>query len=147
MGFSQWVHENWVDLLQSIGIIASLVFHQTDTKRDRTRDKVSNRIIFTQRHAEIWNEQASNPKLQRIKKVEVNLVETPVTPEEELFFCEVLHHFASTFYASERNAYEQPPALADDIRSFFKLPISKAVWEHAKRYQEPSLVAFVEMYF
>jgi hypothetical protein len=35
-------------------------------------------------------------------------------------------------------------AFKDDVRSFFKLPIPRFVWEHTKQGRDPLFVRFVE---
>jgi hypothetical protein len=43
MEASQWVGEHWFDLVQSVGIIASLLFSAYTTRKDKRARRIGNR--------------------------------------------------------------------------------------------------------
>jgi hypothetical protein len=51
----------------------------------------------------------------------------------------------ATYQALKSDLAIKPEALSEDIRSFFLLPIPKAVWEKTKMFQNEDFVKFVEM--
>jgi hypothetical protein len=143
MGFFHWVEENWFELLQTAAIVGGFV----TIHRDKRKQQVENLIQFTEQHRELWRLHDSDSDLWRVKKDSIDLGALPVTPREENFVRDVINHLRSTFFASERGAYIQPSALPDDIRSFFTLPIPKAVWKKAKVFHDADFVVFVEKQF
>ena len=140
MGFFLWIKTNWVDLFQTAAILGGFLA----IFRDKRKECVQNLIRFTERHDELWSRQRSDPKLARVTEKHLDLAKKPVSPDEEQFVFEVLNHFRSTVFASERGVYIQPSALPDDIRLFFGQPIPLAVWQKSKAFYDSDFVAFVE---
>jgi hypothetical protein len=62
MGFFHWLQENWLDLFQTAAIVGGFVA----MGRDRRKEKVQNRIYFTERHGELSRREVYDPKLSRI---------------------------------------------------------------------------------
>src|SRR5437016_878648 len=130
MGVLQWAEHNWFELLQTAAIVGSFI----TIRRDKRKEQVQNLIRFTEQHRELWQRHDSESDLRRIRKESVNLVDFPVTEREENFVRDIINHFRSTVFASDRRLYIQPAALPEDIQSFFALPIPNAVWEKNKRF-------------
>jgi hypothetical protein len=145
MGFLEWASHNWFSLLQSAGIIGSLLFTglalQTEAKERRT----SHTLTITQAHRELWTNIYKRPELSRVLDPQADLARKPVTHEEEMFVLLLVVHLNTALEVLKPGIGGQPDeALRQDIRWFFSLPVAKAVWEQAKVRQEPGFVRFVE---
>ena len=66
MGFSGWFADNWFVLLQSAGIIASLVFTFHSLRSQTKASRVSNLLAITESHREFWSELLHRPELKRV---------------------------------------------------------------------------------
>lgn len=140
MGLLAWLQNFWFELIQSAASGAELLTR----RRERIYQRVTNRIIFTQHHREVWTRYASEPALHRIKAPIADLTLTPISLKEHQFVTDVIHHLAACFHASENGVFKMPEAISNDIKTFFALPIPRAVWEMNKTFQDRKFIAFVE---
>jgi hypothetical protein len=140
MEFLHWLRENWFDLFQTAAIVGGFVA----IHRDKTKERVQNRIHFTERHAELSRQQHLDPRLARLQRMDIDLTKAPLTKHEEYHVQEQIHHLAATHFAAKNGVFTLASALPEDIRSYFQLPIPLAVWKKAKRFHEPDFVEFVE---
>lgn len=139
-----WIATHWLDLLQSVGIVASLLFSQLSFRADAAARKVSNTFIVTAHHREIWSQIFRHPELVRVLQKKVDLEKEAVTAAEEAFVLTLIHHLSATVEAIDAGALAAPEGLRKDVRSFFSLPIPKEVWDRRKGIQDKRFVAFVE---
>ena len=144
MGVLLWFGTNWFDILQSIGIVAGLLFTGAALRLDEKTRRITNLIEITKEHREIWSELYSRPELARISEASVNLTQTTITPEEELFVSLLILHLNSAYHAMKAGVYMKPDGLREDVQKFFSRPIARAVWEKTKALQDADLVRFVE---
>ena len=141
----QWLAENWLNLIQSVGIIGGCLFTAAAMKADRKSRQVGNLISITAQNRDIWSEFYARPALARVIDESVDLAKTPVTPAEQLFVQQLILHLAATWRAMEEGEFMHLQGLEADIKSFFSLPIPKFVWKTAKQYQDKDFVEFVDM--
>lgn len=80
----------------------------------------------------------------RVLQADIDLVQDPIKPEEELFIRLLILHFESTFKASRQGEYRQPEKLAQDVAQFFSLPLPSVVWTKIRTFQDHDFVLFVE---
>src|SRR5258705_3071489 len=146
MAFSQWLTRNWFTLLQSIGIVASLVFNATALRADTKSRRVTNLIAITTHHREIWAELYDRPELARVLELDPDLKNEPVTREEEIFTRTLILHLNGAYHAIKDGMLVEPDGLGRDIQSFFALPIPGIIWEELKPLQDIDFVQFVERY-
>ena len=85
MGFPGWFQNNGFMLLQSIGIIGSLLLATASFRSDSKDRRVSNLIGITNNHREIWTQLRDRPALARILEENPNLKDRPVSRDEEQF--------------------------------------------------------------
>lgn len=145
MGIFTWLGDQWFVLLQSVGIIASLLLTTLSLRDDLKTRRVSNLITMTQHHHKLWSMLFTQPELMRILNPSVDLHRTTVTKEEELFVGMVILLLNCSFQAMKMDSLVKPEGLNQDVHSFFSLPIPKAVWGMTKRFQDQEFVRFVEM--
>jgi hypothetical protein len=144
MGFFFWFSENWFILLQSLAIIAGLLFTAFSFRLDAKTRRVSNLLEITKQHREIWTELYQRPELARISQKDVDLKIKPLTPEEELFIGFLILHLNSSYHAIKDGVFTKPEGLRKDIQQFFARPMAKMVWEKMKPFQDEDFVRFVE---
>ena len=144
MEIYHWMDNHGFDLLEAVGIIASLTFTAAAFHRDDRSRRVTNLLTLTQSHREVWKEQLHDPQLKRILDPKANLSREPVTRDEEIFVTMVIQHLNIVFHAMRHELTINPEGLRRDVWQFFSLPIPKAVWEKGKVLQNDDFVAYVE---
>ena len=139
-----WITENWFVLLQSAGIIGSLLFTAVSLKRNTATQKVETWFRITSHHRDLWMEILERPELARIRETESRLKVYPLTEPERRFVQLLIHQLAATYVAIQAGVISEPAGLRNDIAQFFSFPVPKAVWDQAKQFQESQFVGFVE---
>ena len=142
--FRDWLTNNWFSLLQSLGIIGGLLFTAISIRRDTAGRRASDLLSLSERHQELWAELYRRPELTRIRNREVDLIAAPLTSAEQDFLRLVLVHFYTGFLLARKGALLQMRALKADVRTFFSLPLPRAVWKDARNEMDPKFVDFVE---
>jgi len=137
----KWFVDNWFEIVQTIGIIAGLVYTAHALNTAKKSQKVSNLFLITQYHREIWKTLLENPNLSRV--LEPNLTNITISQEENIFVTFLILHLSAAFQAIKIEAITPIEGLALDIQTFFSLPIPRKVWEDQKKYQNQDFVKFV----
>ena len=81
MGFLQWAAQNWFTVLQSAGIIGSLLFTAASLRLDAKARHVGNLMAITKNHREIWGELYQRPELARVIDAGADLEQKPMSDE------------------------------------------------------------------
>jgi hypothetical protein len=144
MGFFDWLGQNWLDFLQTAGIIGGLVFTAKTVRDDARERRITNLLFLTKNHREVWSNVLYRPDLERILDEAVDLKQRPLTTGEHLFVMLVIQHLHSAFKAMKDRLVIKPELVARDVGAFFALPIPNAVWKHVKGLQDDDFAAFVE---
>jgi hypothetical protein len=144
MEIHHWINDHGFDLLESVGIIASLVFSTIALFRDDRSRRVENFLTLISSHRDIWKETIREPALKRLFLSEVDLDQTPITAEEEVFVTIVFQQINATFYAMQNGLTINLEGLRQDIRQFFANPIPRDVWIRLKPLQNRLFAAFVD---
>lgn len=139
-----WVSQHGYDLLEAIGIMASLLFTAASFRKDDQSRKISNLLALTAEHRDIWTALYQRPELARVLNAKVDLARQPVTNDEALFITFLLLHLSATFRGMKAGMFVTHQALAKDIRWFLSLPIPNVVWQQSKALLETDFVAYVE---
>jgi hypothetical protein len=140
----RWIADNWVNILNAVGVVGGLFFTATSIRSGAKTQRVANLLTVTSNHRQIWNEFSSRPELARILDASVDLTKQPVTQDEAEFVNSVILHLASVFYAMKDGIVVKLKGLRQDVCAFFSLPIPQAVWEKSKVFQNDDFVKFVE---
>jgi len=143
MAVLPWLVSNWFDLLQSIGIVAGLLFTGVSLKTDAQVRRVQNLLKVTEQHRDLWSRLYDEPELRRVIEEHPDLNGKPVTYEEELFVLSVVLHLNSVYRAIESGMYASPEQLTEDVRRFFSKPIPQKVWKNVSGLQDKVFVRFV----
>jgi len=140
-----WLSDNWFNILQSVGIIGSLLFTAVTLRTDARARRINNQIVTTEHHRDLLTQIYRNPNLARVLDDKANIDETPVTDEEKRIVALLILHFSTVYNAMRNRMLSKPHGLEKDIRWFFSIPISKSVWEGVKQFHDVDFVNYVEM--
>lgn len=141
---SQWIAENWFDILSAVGIVGGLFFTAVALRSDTKTRRIAHLLTITTNHREIWKEYLRNPQLARVLDPCADLARQPITVDEKEFVNFVILHLSSVYYALRDELVIKLEGVRRDARSFFSLPIPQAIWEKTKGFQNDDFVAFVE---
>ena len=150
MGISEWVLENWLNIITAVSSIGGLWFagfaihKDAKVRKDETKArKGANQLTITANHRELWKVPLLYPALTRVVDPLADVEKHPVTPEEEFFMSMVISHTSSTFVVLNDELLTAQEGLRRDVRSFFSLPVPNAVWLKTKRLQNQDFAAFI----
>src|SRR6185436_2536598 len=119
----QWITLHWLDLLQSIGIVAGLLFTVHTIRTDARSRRIANVIAFAAQHREIWKQMYERPELARVLQDNVDLIRKPVTNNERLFAKLLILHLDSVHRVIKEDMFVNLSGLQKDIRMSFAMPI------------------------
>lgn len=135
----------WFAAVQSVGIIASLLFTAYATFRNSQLTKVSNSLLITQHHREIWSLYLSHEKkLARVFSENPDLKWKPVTEAEKTFMILIFLHMSAAFKAQKNSSVHSIEGMDLDILEVLSLPIPKQIWTEVKGFQDRDFVDYVE---
>ncbi len=141
-----WAIEHWLELVQIVLLGAGLFAAVLTLRTDINVRRVQNLINLTSAHREIWSLLYDRPHLSRVLDRQANLIEKPITLEEERFVHFLILHLRASFKARQIGFHFDDDELGDDIEDFFTRPIPKQVWQQARKFQEPTFVKYVEVH-
>ncbi len=139
-----WLRENWFLLLQGLGITGGLIYTALSLRADIRARRTSDFLALAEHHRELWREIQQRPELARVLRADVDLADGPLTPAEVDFLNLVIVHFSTGWFMACGGAMLTLEALALDVRTFFLLPLPRAVWNRTRAGRDPGFVAFVE---
>jgi len=144
METARWIAEHWFDLLQTAGIVSGFAFTIHALHTESEARKIDNMIALNQEHMSIWKEMYARPELSRIMEDRVALDTKPLSHEERLFVTFLILHLGVVYRAMTAKMFVNVEGLKGDVKSFFALPVPKAVWNGIKSSQDKDFVMFVE---
>jgi hypothetical protein len=142
-GVIAFITRNWIDILQSVGIIAGLLTSAYTTHKDAQVQRIQNLFTLTKNHREIWSQVADKPELARVLDRLPDLNRHPISNAERLFVLFLILHLASSFEATKHGMYFVEQGLRNDIREFFSFPIPLVIWNEFRKYHQSDFVQFV----
>lgn len=143
MGIIGWAAIHWIDLLQSIGILAGLLFTGYNIRADSRERKIQSVFALTAAHRELWSKVYEHPHLMRVLR-HAEAEPIAVSEDEEMFVHLLILHLSASYLARKLGMYFQEDGLRLDVKEFFSLPIPKRVWQKSCRYQDRDFVEFVD---
>lgn len=139
-----WLSEHWFDIFQTVGIISGLLFTAHTVRKDGRAREITNSIAIKDQYRKIWKEMFDHPKLARVLEKTVDVINEPVSKQEEFFVNNLIQHLGTVYRATRFGEFVMLSGLQRDVREFFALPIPRAVWEQIKPFQDSDFVNFVE---
>jgi len=143
-GFSSWIDGNWFNLIQTAGIVGSLLFGAATAQREAKTREIENHLTIAEQHRNLWNEARQRKDLDRIFQTDADVIKIPITVAESEFLNLVVGHFQAGWILSENGAAITLNEMRADVRDFFTLPLPRAVWERTKGMRNRRFVKFVE---
>jgi len=140
----QWLTENWFNLFSSIGIIGGLWFTAISLHSETKTRRIANLLTITANYREVWKEFFRCPELARVIDPAADVTKQPVTPAEEMFVGLIISQMGSVYYATNDELLIKLEGSRRDMKSFFSLPVPKAVWTKSKLLQNQDFAAFIE---
>jgi len=144
MGIGEWISQNWFNLFSSFGIIGGLWFTAVSLRSETKTRRVANLLTITANHREVWKEIFNRPELSRVIDPSADLAKQPVTPAEEFFVGMILSNTSSVYETLKDELVIKQDGLRRDVKSFFSLPVPRAVWIKTKLLQNQDFAAFIE---
>jgi len=135
MNAISWLANNWVNLLQGIGIVGSLLFTGKALHQSASSMRL-NAMLKLGEHR--------RPELTRVLQETVDLISHPVTPSEAEFLNIILVHFQTGWEMTLNHGIGSLEAYRRDLLEFLSLPIPTHVWENTKQHRDPRFVEYVE---
>src|ERR1035441_1846638 len=132
MGIGEWISQNFFNILSAAGIIGGLWFTAVSLRSETKTRRVANLLTITANHQEVWKEFFGKPELARVIEPSADVEKQPVTPVEEFFVHMVISNTSSMYEALKDELVTKQDGLRRDVKSFFSLPIPKAVWTTTK---------------
>ena len=141
--FSSWVNGNWFNVIQTVGIIGSLWIAAMAANRESRTKGIENLLSLSEHHRELWKEIPGQNDLVRIFQPDADTLLVPVTMAEAEFLNLVIVHFQTGWCIAKAGGFTTLAEMKADVRSFFTLPLPRAVWENTKGNRDPAFVRFV----
>ena len=139
-----WEGPHWALMIQSAGVIGSLVFTAIAITNDARERKIANLLTMAANHREVWDQLSCRSELSRVLEPNRDLVAEPPTTAESEFLRSAIAHFLTGWRIVKAGGAIREKELAADARGFFSLPLPRAVWEKTKRFRNQRFVRFVE---
>jgi hypothetical protein len=151
MGVGEWLSQNWFYILSTVIGFGGLWFAafsirkaaQAQEEEAKAR-RISNLLAITANHRELWKECFHNSKLARVIDPAANVAKQPITSAEEIFMSMAISHTSSTYEALKDELVTKQDGFRRDVKSFFSLPVPRAVWIKTKLLQNQDFAAFIE---
>ncbi len=131
-------------VLSVVGIVASLLFTAVSLRSETQTRRIGNLLALTQNHRELWMALFSNPGLARVPDGSADLSARAITLDERFYVIMAIQHLHSAYQAMETGLVIKPEGVGEDIRTFFSLPIPRAIWKEVCDLQNENFVAFVD---
>lgn len=144
MDILHWITNHATSLLESAGIIGSLLFTAVTFRRDARSRHVANLITLTAQHRDIWERFYDKPHLTRIRDPKADLKRQPPTRDESLFVNLLILHLNCWYQAIRRDEITPPEGLGMDVGSFYGLPIPYYVWQQRRKLHDSDFIRFVD---
>ena len=144
-GFSSWIDSNWFNIIQTVGIMGSLLMTAAAANRDSKAREVENLLTLNGQHRELWSGLIHQTELQRILKSDADVLNIPVTAAEREFLNLVFVHFQTGWTIAKSGALITLEEMKSDVREFFSLPLPRAVWEKTKSFRNRQFVKFIQV--
>jgi hypothetical protein len=138
-----WLKQNWFSFSQCVGIVGGLLF-TAFSLRDYTKSRRTSFLLsLAEQHRELWSEIHQRPDLGRVLDPNADLVARPMTGAEREFVNLAIVHFNTGWLLSRETSLLSRKGMKGDVRSFFSLPLVKAVWSERRDTRDPQFVRFV----
>ena len=134
-----WRDDPWFDWVRLVDFARNL-----GSRKDERARKITNSIAISQQYKQIWGEDYDSLKHGRVLAKSVDLVQQPISTEEDVFVTMLILHLSMVFRAMRNGEFVKFEGLQRDVREFFALPIPKAVWRKVRPFQDRDFAQFID---
>lgn len=142
--FFTWCEGNWFNLVQTAGVVGSLLLAAAAASREAKAREIGNILTLSAHHRSLWSFVAEKPDLQRILNPNTDALIKPATVSEELALNEIFTHFLTGWRVASAGGITSLRELSADVADFFSLPLPRAIWEKTKSSRNRRFVVFVD---
>ena len=135
---------NWFILIQTLGIVFSLLLSGYAALREARSRKVSNYLQLIQFHRDVWKLTLDNPNLNRVRDNHADPIQNPLTAEESQFLSFLFLHITCTYELQKSNNMVEIERFEYDVGELLQFPLVKKFWTENKRYYNEAFVKFVD---
>jgi len=135
-GVIEWFKSDWFNVVQAFCLIGGFNFAAKAWR-------IQFLTALAEKHRSVWEKIMGNPALNRIFAKEADLSKCPLTPDEEIALNIIIIHYETGWEVAKFLDRERLLPLANDISSFFRLPLVNAAWEKNKQTHKKRFVQFV----
>lgn len=139
-----WLAPNALQAVESVGIIASLIFTAVSLRIALRAQRITNLFQLTLYQREVWGGLAEKPELRRILKPDLDLAAEPMTESERRFLTSAILHLSLAYEAQRYKAINPIDGMEKDAKAFFSLPLPRERWRELKNVQNAEFVRFVD---
>ena len=139
-----WLADHGLDLLQTVGIVGSLLIGAYAVRKDERARRIGHSIAIADQHRQIWRETFRHPELARILTPHPDLEHEPISIAEETFVKMLFAHLSTVFRAMEYKEFVKLEGLDRDVEAFLNLPIPRLVWQKFRSFHDSKFIEFVE---
>lgn len=144
MEILHWLLQHGQSAIETIGIIAGLIFTGTSLRSETKARRVGNLIALTAQHRDIWKQVYEHPELTRVSDPQANLKANPPSAGEALFVRFLILYLGTLYRSIRLDELLKPDGMERDVRDFFALPIPREVWRELKKFQDRDFVTFID---
>ena len=130
--------------LDVIALVSGLVFTGLSFRDDTRARQITNLLVLTREHRELWGRLIERKELLRILDDQIDVRQAPPTPAEELFINHLIQHLSASFRAIQTGLLRRPDKVQRDIKRFFSLPLPRTVWQQQRLLLDEDFAQFVE---
>lgn len=141
---SVWFDQYWFPVLQSVGIVGSLLLTLVTVRRDARAREAANRLLLLEQHRDLWRDVHERPELARVMSTQTDLIAEPISTAEQEFLNLVIVHFHTGWMLAKSGSTNTLETMAADVRTFFSLPIPRSLWEQTKHSRDKAFGRFVD---
>lgn len=130
-------------IIQSIGIIAGLVYAGLNFRREGKAKRASNYVTLVQNYRDIWKLKITDPALSDALKQRV-APGIEATEQQKQFITFLFFHLSTYFYLRQNDQIDEISAISIDVKNFLSSPLVKCHWEENKSFYNDDFIRFVD---
>jgi hypothetical protein len=134
---------DWFTLVQTVGIIASLLFTAYELRRNRASCIAANEIKLIELHRDLWRMTIDQPSLMRPFGHDLKPDELKLSIAESRFVNLLFLHISGAFRLTEAGEVRRTGDFRGDLKELLARPAIRNFWEANQRYHDARFVAFV----
>lgn len=131
-------------LVQSAGIVLSILLSAYLMIRDKRSRRLANYIQLVQYHRDIWRMTLELDGLDRVTSRDPALSSEEPSVREAQFLTFIFLHMTCSFELAKQNEIITIEQLQFDFTEFLKAPLVAAFWSARKQYYNTDFAAFVD---